>query len=255
MLKCSQCGHENEDSTLRCVCGNELQQAAATSLSPSSSTATTVSKAGRGLLWRKILFVVWALSFIPFFPYVHLRWNGPPIQRSALAAALFFASTLAAEWALGREKRRALVAWRFVFVSWATLFLPVLLIATEGIASEGWPQGKHNKVVAELLTLDFVLTLPAFLLSILAVIRSYRAVSAVALATGLAYLVNGVLLVRATEASKGFWFDLGSVLNIVLTGAKMGSYASIPAGLVFIAGAILIFRATRAVPAATLNSA
>lgn len=255
MLKCSQCGHENEDSTVRCVCGNELQQVESASLARSPSTAASSSKAGRAPLLTKVAFVVWALAFIPLFPYVHLRWNGPPIQRSALAAALFFASALIVEWALGREKRRALLVWRFVFVSWATLFLPVLLIATEGIASEGWPQGRHNKVVGELLTLDFILTVPAFILAILAVIRSYRVLSALALATGLAYLVNGVLLVRATQGSKGFWFDLGSVLNIILTGAKMGSYASIPVGLVFIAGAVLIFRATRAAPSTALSSA
>jgi hypothetical protein len=126
------------------------------------------------------------------------------------------------------------------------IVLPVQLTAVEGVAAEGWPRGEHNKVVAELLILVFVLTLPAFLTSLLGLLRTYRLASGVALLTGLAYLVNGVLLVRATAPSKGWWFDLGSVLNIILTGAKMGSYLSIPVGLGFIVGAAMVFRAARA---------
>lgn len=209
----------------------------------------------QGFHLRKAAFVLWAFAFVPLYPFIRLISNAPPIQRSVIGALVFGASAVAALWFLGRELRPVLRNWRVAFLAWAMVVLPVQLTAVEGIASEGWPKGEHNKVVAELLILVLVLTVPAFLTSLLGLLRTYRLASGVALLTGFAYLVNGVLLVRATAPSKGWWFDLGSVLNIILTGAKMGSYLSIPVGVVFIIGAVMVFRATRPEAASAARSA
>ena len=246
MVKCTQCGQENEDTAPRCACGSELPRANGAT----SATPTTEVRSERGLRLKKVVFALWALAFVPLFPFARLVLNGSHIQRSSIGAAVFCASGIVALWAFGRDRRSVLFAWRVAFLAWATLFLPPLLTAVEGIATEGWPRGKHNQVVADLLILVFVLTIPAFVTSLCALLKTYRVTGGVALLTGLAYLVNGVLLIRATAPSKGWWFDLGSALNIVLTGAKMGSYLSIPIGVVFILGAVMVFRAARSEPLA-----
>jgi hypothetical protein len=153
---------------------------------------------------------------------------------------------VAALWFLGREKQRTLQVWRIVFVVWALLLLPLLLSVADGLAAEGWPRGRFNKAIASMLVSILILTVPAFLTSLCALIRTYRVASALALVTGLAYLVNGVLLIRATGPAKGLRLRFESVLDLILFGAQMGSYLSIPMGIALTVGGIMTFRAARA---------
>ncbi len=199
----------------------------------------------RSLRLRRALLLLWAVPFAPLFGVLHPHLPDPPIHRSLLGAAVFAATALPAFWLLGREKKKAIWIWRIVFVVWGLLVLPVLLTVAEGIAAEGWPTGRQNEPVARLLTLVLLLTVPGFLTGLFALLRTHRVTSALALATGVLYLVNGVLLIRATAASGGWWFSVDNVLNIILSGAKLGSYLSIPVGLLLIAGAIVTFRSAR----------
>ena len=91
-----------------------------------------------------------------------------------------------------------------------------------------------------------ILTVPAFLASLCALVRTYRLASALSLVTGLAYLVNGVLLIRETAPAKGLRLRFQSVLDLILFGAQMGSYLSIPMGIALTVGGIMTFRAARA---------
>jgi ACR3 family arsenite efflux pump ArsB len=153
---------------------------------------------------------------------------------------------VAALWFLGRERQRTLSVWRIVFVVWALLLLPLLISVADGLATEGWPRGRFNKAIARLLILILITTIPAFLTSLCALTRTYRLASALALVTGLAYLVNGVLLIRATAPAKGLRLRFESVLDLILFGAQMASYLSIPVGVALTVGGIMTFRAARA---------
>ena len=200
----------------------------------------------RSLRLRKILFVLWALAFVPLFAALRSHLNTSPGLRSLIGTAVFSAPAVAALWFLGREKQRTLRVWRIVFVVWALLLLPLLLSVADGLAAEGWPRGRFNKAIARLLISILILTVPAFLTSLCALVRTYRLASALALVTGLAYLVNGVLLIRATAPAKGLRLRFESVLDLILFGAQMGSYLSIPIGVALIVGGIMTFRAARA---------
>jgi hypothetical protein len=200
----------------------------------------------RSLRLRKILFVLWALAFVPLFAALRSHLNTSPGLRSLIGTAVFSAPAVAALWFLGREKHRTLRVWRIVFVVWALLLLPLLLSVADGLAAEGWPRGRFNKAIARLLISILILTVPAFLTSLCALVRTYRLASALALVTGLAYLVNGVLLIRATAPAKGLRLRFESVLDLILFGAQMGSYLSIPIGVALIVGGIMTFRAARA---------
>jgi hypothetical protein len=162
-----------------------------------------------------------------------------------IGTGLFTAPAIAALWFLGREKQRILRAWRIVFLAWALLLLPLLLTVAEGLMAEGWPQGKFNKAIARLLISILILTIPAFLVSLCGLVRTYRVASALALVTGLAYLVNGVLLIRETAPAHGLRLRFESVLDLILFGAQMGSYLSLPLGIALTVGGIMTFRAAR----------
>jgi hypothetical protein len=245
--KCVQCGRDNEDSAPRCVCGSDLP--AAVAIAPTSTTTTepappAPSAAGeRDLRLRKLLFVVWAMAYVPLFPALRSLLKVLPVYRNLIGAGVFAASAVAAWWFLGREKRLVLRIWRIVFVVWALLLLPLLLTVAEGLAAEGWPRGRFNRQIAHLLVLVLILTVPAFLTGLCALLRTYRLASALALATGLAYLVNGYLLIRATAPAKGLRLRFQDVLDVVLFGAQMGTYLSIPIGMALVVGGIMTFRA------------
>ena len=69
---------------------------------------------------------------------------------------------------------------------------------------------------------------------------------ALAVGTGLTYLVTAVLLIRATSPIKIWPIHLGDILGIVAFGAKLTSTLSIPVGVAFVVGGILTLRAARA---------
>jgi hypothetical protein len=116
----------------------------------------------------------------------------------------------------------------------------------DGIAEQGWPSGRYNQSIARMLTYLLVLTIPALLTSLCALIRSYRLAGALALATGLAYQVNAVQLFRVTAPAKGLRLQFQDVLDIVLLSSQLASYASIPVGVALIVGGIMTFWAARA---------
>jgi hypothetical protein len=200
----------------------------------------------RSLRLRRIVFALWALAFVPVFAALRTVLTASPVWRSLIGTAVFSAPAVAALWFLGREKNRTLGVWRIVFVVWALLLLPLLLSVADGLAAEGWPRGKFNKAIARMLISILILTVPAFLTSLCALVRTYRLASTLALVTGLAYLVNGVLLIRETAPAKGLRLRFESVLDLILFGAQMGSYLSIPMGVALTVGGIMTFRAARA---------
>jgi len=221
-------------------------------ISPVPTTATEPAPQAPSLVdepnlrLRKIVFVLWAIAFVPLFAALRSVLSVSPIWRSLIGTAVFSVPAAAALWFLGREKHRTLRVWRIVFVVWALLLLPLLLTLAEGLAAEGWPRGKFNKSIAHLLILILILTVPAFLTSLCALVRTYRLASALALVTGLAYLVNGVLLIRATAPAQGLRLRFQNVLDLILFGSQMGSYLSIPIGIVLIVGGTMTFRAAGA---------
>ncbi|MBN2577246.1 MAG: hypothetical protein JXP73_21975 [Deltaproteobacteria bacterium] len=189
--------------------------------------------------------MVWAIAFVPLYAALRSLLPMPPVYRGLIGTGVFCVPAVAALWFLGRENRRALRVWRIFFVVWTILLLPLLLALAEGLAAEGWPKGRHNRPIAHILILILILTVPAFLTGLCALIRTYRLASALALATGLAYLVNGVLLIRATAPAKGLRLRFEDVLDLVLLGAQLGSYLSIPIGIALVVGGIMVFRAAR----------
>ena len=202
---------------------------------------------------RKAVVFFWGIAFVPLFALAYSLLKLAPGHRVLVGTGVFCLSAVAAFRLLGREKRPALRIWRIVFVVWAVLVLPLLLNVAQGVAQEGWPRGRFNRQVAHLLVLILVLTIPGFLTGLLALIRTYRLASGLALATGLTYLVDGVLLLRASAPAQGLQLELKNVLDIVLFGTQMGSYLSIPMGVALIVGGIMIFRATRARAAAPVS--
>jgi hypothetical protein len=246
--KCIQCGRDNDDSALLCVCGAELGAGADSAPAPATGPTgkAEIPADEPGFRLRKAVFLLWGIAFVPGFALARSLLHVGPVYRNLIGTAIFAASAAAAFWLLGREKRLALRVWRIVFVVWALLVLPLLLNVAQGVAEEGWPSGRFNRQVARILVLILVLTIPAFLTGLAALIRTYRVASGLALVTGPAYLVDGVLLIRATAPAHGLRLRFQNVLDIVLFGAQMGSYLSIPIGIALIVGGILIFRATRA---------
>jgi hypothetical protein len=248
--RCTQCGHENEDSAVRCVCGNDLPsetgaEPAPTMAEPAPPAAAPTAE--RRLLLRKILLLVWALGFVPLYAVLCSRLPMRPILRALIGTGVFCVPAVAAFWFLGRDKLRTLRIWRILFVVWGVLLLPLLLTAADGLAAEGWPRGRFNKQIEEILTCVLVFSVPGFLVSLPALVRTYRVASVLALATGLAYLVNTVFLFRVTAPAKGLRLLFADVLDIVLLGAQLGSYLSIPIGIALIVGGIMTFRAAQKV--------
>jgi hypothetical protein len=239
--KCTQCGHDNDDTAARCVCGTDLQAEAA------APPTLDVPPEGieRSFCVRKIAFAVWALGFVPLFAAVRSHLGPAAPRRGLVGAGVFWVTAVAALWLLGREKTRALRIWRGLFVAWAMLLLPLLLTMADGLVSEGWPTGKFNRSIAQILTLLLVVTVPAFLLGLLALLRARLATSALAIATGLAYLVDAVYLIRVTAPAPGLRLQFQDVLDIVLLSAQLLAYPSIPVGIAMVVGGIMTFRARR----------
>lgn len=248
--QCIQCGHDNDDSALRCVCGSELPAevavAAVAAAEPAPRSPAPLNEPS--LLLRRVAILVWAIGFVPLFAWAHSLLKLAPGYRVLVGTGVFYLSAAVALWLLGREKRRALRIWRTVFVVWALLLVPLLLDVAQGIAAEGWPRGRLNRQVAEILVLILVLTVPGYLTGLLALVRTYRLASAFAFLTGVAYLVNSVYLFRATAPAHGLRLQFLEVLDIILFGAQMGSYLSIPVGIALIVGGIMTFLGARARP-------
>ncbi len=197
----------------------------------------------RNLGLRKIAFVVWAIGFLPLFAALRSLLHVPPLYRSLIGAGLFCASAVAALWLLGREKHPTLRAWRIFFVLRMMLLTPLLLAIADGIAEEGWPRGRFNRVIAKVLLMIITMAVPTFLTGLCALIRTYRLAGVLALVAGLLSLVDGVLLLRASWRFSIFSLRLSTVLDIVGFGSKLESYLALPIGIALIVGGIMTLRA------------
>jgi hypothetical protein len=192
------------------------------------------------------VFLLWAIAFVPLFAALRSHLRVPPPYRSLLGAGVFCASAVAALWLLGREEQPRLRAWRIFFGLRAMSVTPLLLAVVDGLAEQGWPSGRINQPIAHLLILILTLTIPVFLTGLCALLRSYRLAGVLALVTGLASLVDGVLLLRAISPIKGWRFRLADILDAVILGSKVEAYISIPTGMVLIIGGLMTFRAAKA---------
>ncbi len=205
----------------------------------------TCDPAPRRLL-RRSLFALWALSYVPIVVAVRSRLPAAPFRRSLLGAAAFWVSAVAGFWLLGRQRNRTLLVWRVVFALLAMFLVPLLLTIAVGVADQGWPSGRFNRPIAHVLTLVLGVSIPAFLLGLLALLRMYRVAAVLALLTGLDLLALAIPLLRATSPIKIFPIHLDRLLDVVAFFAKLVSYLAIPIGVAFVAGGIMMFRAAQA---------
>jgi hypothetical protein len=247
--KCIQCGHENDDSSLRCVCGRDLSEGPAaeptamTTAAPASQEPSPAAEPR--LILRKVVFLVWAIGLAPLFVAVRSLMHVAPVFRSLISTGVFAATAVAALWLLGREKRPMLRAWRIFFMAWMLALTPLILVIVDGIAEQGWPQGRFNRSIARLLTLIIILTVPAVLTGLAALIRTYRVAAVLAIATGVDTLVLSYHLFRATAPIRISVLGFVDILDLVGIGSKVATYLSIPVGVALIVGGIMTFRAAR----------
>jgi hypothetical protein len=188
---------------------------------------------------------------MPLFAALHSFLDVRPLYRSLVGTGVFGVSAVAALRFLGREKHPTLRAWRIFFVAWTILVTPLLLTIAHGIGKEGWPSGRFNRPIAHVLTLVLTLSIPAFLTGLCALLRTYRVAGVLAIVAGLAAIVTGGFLFRATAPIKLFPRAFEDVLDVVAFGAKVETYLAIPIGIALIVGGIMTFRAARARTAAS----
>ncbi len=231
---CIRCGQDNDDLALRCLCGSELPADMPVAPAPASEPSQ---------LWARIWFAVWMIGFVPLYGALCLVFKFHPVGRSLIGTAVYLVSAVLAFLVLGRDPRRTLLAWRIGFVAWALLLLPLLLNVAQGLALEGWPQGRFNRQVEHLLILVLVFTVPAFLTSLCALVRTYRVAGVLAYVTGLAYLWNGELLLKATAPATGWVLGFRNVLDVLLFGSQVATHVSKPVGIVLIIGGLMTLRA------------
>lgn len=214
------------------------------------STSTPRPADERRLVLRKILFVAWALALMPLVAALHSFLDVRPLYRSLVGTGVFAVSAVAALWFLGREKHATLRAWRVFFVAWTILVTPLLVTIAHGVAKEGWPSGRFNRPIAHVLTLILTLSIPAFLTGLCALVRSYRIAGVLAIVAGLASIVSGAFLFRATAPIKLLPRAFQDVLDVIAFGAKVETYLAIPVGIALIVGGLMTLRVvlTRPVP-------
>lgn len=249
MKECTHCGHENDDASALCVCGQDLTQSAApTATAPAAleaaSPAAQPHKEPR-LVLRKILFVLGSLALVALYSLFRHRLKTDPLYSSLVVTGVWCATAVAGLWFLGREKRPLLRAWRIALLVTATYFLPLILNIADGLMEFGWPSGRFNRPIAKILTLIIPLSASAFLTALVMHIRTYRVAGALALLSGIASIVLGVYLIPATQSLRHLSITLGEVLNNVMFHAKYETYAAIPMGLALVVGGILIFWTAR----------
>jgi hypothetical protein len=239
---------ENDDASLRCRCGQDLPAlSAATSGSPLVDPGPAP---GRRILPR-VAVALWWLGFLPLAFLLHAHLPKVPLWRTLIGVGIFSIPVLLALGILRRDPGRAARVWRFVLVGWALLLFPLFFTIIDGIAQEGWPRGRFNRVIAHMLTVLLGLLIPVFLTGLCALVQGYRAASGLALAAGLNHLILGIYLLRAAAPIKDLLRPQQNRLDIIAVGAKLLSYLTLPVGVLLVIGAILLFRAVRRPRAAT----
>jgi hypothetical protein len=243
--KCIYCGCDNDVSATRCGCGQDLPAA----VQPANVAPAPGSPASPSILRRvlpRIGFALWAIGFVPLFVAVRSFLHMTAFQRSLIGTAVLCACAVAASFLFGGDKRRSLRVWRILYLLWALALTPLVLVIAEGLAEHGWPSGRFNRHIASLLRLVLLVTVPAYLTGISASIKSYRLTGVLAVVTGLLSVVGGIFMFDATSPFRHRSVPLVDVLDVLMFGAKVETYVSIPVGIVFVVGGILTFRAARA---------
>jgi hypothetical protein len=121
----------------------------------------------------------------------------------------------------------------------------MLLAIVDGLTEQGWPSGRFNRGIANALLIIITMSVPALLTGLAALIRTYRLAAVLALATGLASLVDGVFLLQLSWRFSIWEQRPTTVLGIIGFGSKVESYLAIPFGIALIAGGIMTLRAAR----------
>ena len=246
--KCIQCGHDNEDGVLRCVCGTELPaNGEDTSSATVAETEAPIpsSRVARGFGLRNLFVLLWLLAFFPLLLKLHGRLPEAPARRGLIGGGVFLGSALAAFLLLGRDKHRGLRITRMVLVAWAVILFPQLFLIVDGIVQEGWPSGRFNRPIAKLLTLNLAVMAPTFLTSLVALMKLPRVAGGLALLSGLNAIVTGFFLLRVAAPITHLRRPLTSVLDAIVVGTKLLSYLTIPMGVALVVVGILSFRAAR----------
>ena len=244
--KCTTCGQDNDETSLRCACGNELPvDAAASAPTLEPSPPSVPLKAARGFGLRNLGFLLWAFAFFPLLLALRSHLPTPQLYRCLIGLGGFFVPAGLAFFLLGKEQRRMVFVWRIVFVVWLALLFPLLFTVVDGIAGEGWPQGRFNRALAHMLILIFIMIIPTFLAGLAALIRAVRVAAVFALLSGVAYLATSPFLFRAAKPIKDLLRPLVTVVDVIAVWSKILSYVCIPVGVGLIVGGILTLRAAR----------
>ena len=244
--KCINCGAENDDASVRCVCGQALLQDAG--MTPASTTDTeaippeAAPASEPRLILRKILFVFGTLAVVALYGLFRHRLKTSPLNSSLVVTGVFCAAAVAGLWFLGRDRRLMLRVWRIAFLVRSVYLLPLILNIVDGLMEFGWPSGRFNRPIARILTLVIPLAALAFLTGLLAHIRTYRVAGVLAMLSGVTSIVLGVYLIPATKSLPPS-IALGDILNNVMFVARLERYAAIPMGVVFVLGGMLTLMA------------
>lgn len=244
MKKCINCGQENDDAAVLCVCGQKLPQE--TAAAPAATTGTDASPPTAApakeprLILRRILFVLGTLALLAAYALLRHRVKTNPLYSSLVVTGVWCATAVAGLWFLGRERRPMLRAWRIAFLVRATYLFPLILNITDGLIEYGWPSGRFNRPIARILTLIIPLAASAFLTGLMVHIRTYRVTGLLAMLSGVTSIVLGVYLIPATESLMPLSISIGDVLNNVMFLSRLERFAAIPLGVVFIFAGILI---------------
>lgn len=242
--QCVQCGFENDDSSLQCRCGHDLQALVSTSTSEAASRPAAAPVRGRRVIVRVVL-ACWWLGFLPLLFLLHKYLPEPPLRRTLIGMAVFYVPVLVSLWLLRREPALATRVWRLVLVAWALLLFPLLFAIVDGVAQEGWPRGRFNRTIAHMLSLLLGVMIPVFLAGLGALVQAHRAASTVALAAGVNHIVLGIYVLKAAAPIHNLMRPLRTRIDLIAVGAKLLSYLTIPVGVVLIVGAVLLFRSRR----------
>ncbi len=194
------------------------------------------------MVLRKVVFVVWAIAFVPLFALLRSRLPVSPLYRTLIGSGVFWASAVAALWLLGRETQRVLRAWRTVFLLRMLIVVPLIVTIAIGLAEEGWPSGRMNRPIARLLVLLIIITVPPFLTGLGALTRSYRLTGLLALLAGLSSIVAGILLIQGGQRMREAPLRFTDLLGLVVAGARLETFVAIPLGVVLAVGGLLLLR-------------
>jgi hypothetical protein len=219
----------------------ETAPAAATEVSPLAAAPAPEPR----LILRKLLFVIGTLALMAAYALFRHKVQTNPLYSSLVVSGVWAVVAVAGLWFLGRDKRPMLRAWRIFMGVCAIYLMPLLLNIGDGLAEHGWPQGRFNRQIAQILSLLIPLVAPIFVTGLVALIRLPRVAGVLAILSGASSIVLTVYLIPASKAVLHLSITLGDVLNNVMFVVKLENYAGIPMGVAFVVGGILMLLGAR----------